>query len=140
MQLSNSSRVVLCLAGSVAIAIGGLILRSPTEFYAMNQIDLGNNVNLLSEIRAPAGALVASGFLMVLGAFISSLTFTATVLAALLYLAYGFSRLLGMVIDGIPASSLVWSGGIEIALGLLCLLCLWNGPRSLSDEQEGRQS
>nr|WP_318700659.1 MULTISPECIES: DUF4345 domain-containing protein [unclassified Roseofilum] len=93
--------------------------------YAMNQIDLGGSVNFLSEIRAPARALFSSGILMLMGAFISQLTFTSTILATLVYLSYGLSRLLGMTIDGIPVASLVWSDGIEIVLGLVCLFCLW---------------
>lgn len=131
MQSTKFLQVVLCLAGGLAIAIGGLILRSPADFYALNQIDLGNNASLLSEIRAPAGFLFASGLLIVLGAFVAQLTFTATFLATLLYLSYGLSRLAGMALDGIPVPSLVWSDGIELLVGLLCLVCLWfHWPRS----------
>ena len=134
MQSSKFLQVVLCLTGGIAIAIGGLILRSPAEFYALNQIDIGGNVNLLSEIRAPAGALFSSGVLIFIGAFVSQLTFTSIVLATLVYLSYGLSRLLGMAIDGIPVASLVWSDGIEIVLGLSCLFCLWfYWPRSDSN-------
>lgn len=128
MLVSNYSRVLLCLAGGIAIAIGGLVLYSPADFYALNHIDLGGNVNLLSEVRAPAGALFASGLVMLIGAFVASLTFTSTILATLVYLSYGCSRLAGMAIDGVPSSSLVWSAGIEIGLGLFCLLYLWREP------------
>lgn len=125
MRVSHFSRILLCLTGGIAIAIGGLVLYSPSDFYALNHIDLGGNINLLSEIRAPAGALFASGLVMLLGVFMTSLTFTSTILATLIYLSYGCSRFAGMAIDGIPSSSLVWSAGIELGLGLLCLLCLW---------------
>ncbi|MGD1906088.1 MAG: DUF4345 domain-containing protein [Leptolyngbyaceae cyanobacterium] len=125
MQPSKFLRVVLCVAGGIAAVIGALILSSPAAFYATNHIDLGNNASLLSEIRAPAGALFVYGLLIVTGAFVSQLTFTATLLATLLYLSYGFSRLAGMAIDGLPALSLVGSDAIEIGLGLLCLFCLW---------------
>jgi hypothetical protein len=125
MQASKFLQVVLCLVGGIAAVIGALILTSPAAFYATNHIDLGNNASLLSEIRAPAGALFAYGLLIVIGAFVSQLTFTATLLATLLYLSYGFSRLAGMAIDGIPVQSLIWADAIEIGLGLLCLFCCW---------------
>ncbi|MDA0267357.1 MAG: DUF4345 domain-containing protein [Cyanobacteria bacterium] len=104
MQPSKFLQVVLCLAGGIAAVIGALILTSPVAFYATNHIDLGNNASLLSEIRAPAGALFAYGLLIVTGAFVPQLTFTATLLATLLYLSYGFSRLVGMAIDGTQPS------------------------------------
>lgn len=124
MPISKFQPVVLCLAGGIAIAIGSLIWFSPVDFYAANQIDIGHNVNLLSEIRAPASALFVSGLLMILGAFIPRLTFTATMLATMIYLSYGLSRLVSMMIDGVPVLSLVWSGGIEMLVGLASLLCL----------------
>ena len=130
---SRFSQVMLCLSGGIAIAIGGLVLYSPADFYAINHIDLGGNLNLLSEVRAPAGALFTSGLLMILGAFIPALTFTSTILATLIYLSYGFSRVLGMIVDGVPSSSLVWSAGIEVILGMVCLICLWSGLKLKSN-------
>ncbi|MEM9805624.1 MAG: DUF4345 domain-containing protein [Cyanobacteria bacterium P01_D01_bin.56] len=124
MKPSKFLQIVLCLAGGIAVLIGASILRSPATFYALNHIDLGGNTNLLSEVRAPAGFLFTSGLLIATGAFVAQLTFTSTLLATLLYLSYGLSRLVGMVIDGIPGNSLVRADGIEIGLGLLCLLCL----------------
>lgn len=135
MQTSKFLQVVLCLAGGVSAVIGALILTSPAAFYATNHIVLGNDASLLSEIRAPAGALFIYGLLIVLGAFVSQLTFTATLLATLLYLSYGFSRLVGMAIDGLPVLSLVGSDAIEIGLGFLCLFCLWRyWPSTLSNQ------
>lgn len=122
--------VILCLAGGIAIAIGTLILRSPAAFYASNHIDIAGNINLLSEIRAPAGFLLTSGLVITAGAFVAPLTFTSTLLATLLYLSYGLSRLMGMAIDGVPVESLVQADEIELGLGLICLICLWiHGPK-----------
>lgn len=125
MKSSKFLQVVLCVTGGIAVLIGVSILRSPATFYALNHIDLGSNVNLLSEVRAPAGFLLTSGLLIAAGAFVAQLTFTSTLLATLLYLSYGLSRLVGMAIDGIPDPSLVQADGIEIGLGLLCLVCLY---------------
>jgi hypothetical protein len=124
MQQSNFQTVVLCLSGVVAIAIGSLVLLSPADFYATNHITIGDDVNLLSEIRAPAGALFSFGILILLGAFISQLTFTSTLLSAVLFLSYGISRAIGILVDGVPTASLVQGGIVEVVIGLVCLLCL----------------
>ncbi|MEB3213527.1 MAG: DUF4345 domain-containing protein [Leptolyngbyaceae bacterium] len=125
MKQSKRLTVVLCLSGLVAIAIGAMILISPADFYATNHITIGDDVNLLSEIRASAGALFASGVLILIGAFVSQLTFTSTLLATVLFLSYGVSRGIGILIDGVPVSSLIQAGVIEIVIGLVCLGCLW---------------
>ncbi|MEM9137996.1 MAG: DUF4345 domain-containing protein [Cyanobacteria bacterium P01_F01_bin.42] len=125
MTVSNLSRVLLLFTGGIAVTIGGLVLYSPSDFYALSHIDFGGDVNLLNQVRASAGALFASGLVMLLGVFIPSLAFTSTVLATLIYLSYGLSRLAGIAIDGVPTSSLVWAAGIEVVLGVLGLLCLW---------------
>ncbi|MEO0868862.1 MAG: DUF4345 domain-containing protein [Cyanobacteria bacterium J06642_11] len=124
MKSSKWLQGVLCLAGGIAILIGASILRSPTTFYALNHIDLGDNLNLLSEVRAPAGFLLASGLLIVMGAFVSQLTFSSILLATVLYFSYGLARLAGMAIDGLPGQSLIWADVIELNLGVLCLIFL----------------
>ena len=72
MTKSKFPKIVLCISGLIAIAIGGIIQISPVDFYAGNNIDLGGNVNLLSEIRASSGALLAYGLLIFTGVFVPS--------------------------------------------------------------------
>lgn len=71
--------------------------------YANNGAELAGNVSLLSEVRAAGAALLASGLLVISGALLQRLTFTSTLVAALLYLSYGLCRILSMAIDGLPA-------------------------------------
>ena len=133
MEKSKFPKIVLCIAGLIAprkadleeIAVGGMIQISPVGFYATNNIDIGGNVNLLSEIRASSGSLLAYGVLIFTGAFVSQLTFTSMVLATLLFLSYGLSRFASMVIDGMPVDSLIGAGVVEVLVGLSCLFCLW---------------
>ncbi|MBP0018719.1 MAG: DUF4345 domain-containing protein [Cyanobacteria bacterium SBLK] len=134
MQNSIFLKIVLYISGLVAIAIAGFILLSPTDFYATNHIDIGGNPNLLSEIRAPAGALLSFGILMLMGAFIPRLAFTSILLSTVLYLAYGLSRFVGMLVDGLPVDSLIWSAVIEVVLGLVSLFCLWKYQLSQSEQ------
>ncbi len=132
MTKSKFPKIVLCISGLIASAIGGMIQISPVDFYAGNNIDIGGNVNLLSEIRASSGALLAYGVLIFTGAFVSQLTFTSMVLATLLFLSYGLSRFASMVVDGMPVNSLIEAGIVEVLVGLFCLFCLWKYRDELS--------
>ena len=119
MEKSKLVNIFLFLSGIIAIAIGGALLFIPEIFQESNGIMLNNDVNLLSEVRAPGGTLFAGGVIMILGIFNSNLRFTSVVLSSLIYFSYGISRLLGMMIDGIPNESLVTATVIEIIFGII---------------------
>jgi hypothetical protein len=121
MKNSKALKVILFVAGLIAISIGGMVLVQPAAFYATSGIDLAGNVSLLNEIRASGGALLAAGILILSGAFVASLTFTAVVVASLLYLSYGLSRILSFTIDGMPSESLVQAAALEVVIGVLCV-------------------
>ena len=124
MKNSKTVKTILLISGVIAAGIGAAILFMPVAFHATTGIELGDNISLLNEMRAPGGALLAIGLLIMLGAFMQKLTFTAAVVASLLYLSYGASRILSMVVDGMPASELVLVAGLEIAIGLACVFAL----------------
>jgi hypothetical protein len=121
MKNSNVVKTVLILSGLIASGIGGTIVFDPVAFYATYGIELAGNINLFNEIRAPGGALLAGGILIMLGAFVDKLTFTSVVVSTLLYLSYGLSRILSMAIDGMPAEGLVQAAALEIVIGLVCV-------------------
>lgn len=114
----TGSKVVLAISGLVAMVIGGAILVTPAAFFASSGVALSADPSLLSEVRAPGGALLVAGLVIALGAFFAELTLTAGVVSALLYLSYGLSRVLGMAVDGMPATGLVVATAVEIGLGL----------------------
>jgi len=117
-------KIVLLVAGLIAIVIGGAIVTIPAVFYATYGIQLGSDVSLLNEIRAPGGALLATGILIFSAAFVTRLTFTSLVVATLLYLSYGLARILSMVIEGMPDEGLVQAAVLEIVIGLVCAFAL----------------
>ena len=121
MKNSKALKTILFISGLMLAGFGGAILFMPAAMAALNGVELGGNASLLSETRAPGGALLASGILVILGAFVAKLTFTSTVVAALVYLSYGLSRILSMAIDGLPAEGLVQVTVLEIATGLVCV-------------------
>lgn len=116
--------VVLWVAGLIAVAIGAAIFLAPGAVYAGNGIELGSDPSLLSETRAPAGALFACGLVIVAGAQSPRFTFTSLWLATVLYLAYGSSRVVSLLVDGAPALGLVVAAVVELAVGVACLACL----------------
>jgi hypothetical protein len=121
MKISKAQRVLLLFAGAVGALIGAAILLVPVAFYASgNGIILGSDPSLLSEVRAPGGALLACSLLIVAGAFSEPLTFTSTLVGAALYSSYGFARILSVALDGLPTTALLVAGAAEVALGLAC--------------------
>jgi hypothetical protein len=117
-------RSLLLVAGLIGATIGASLLLNPIAFQASTGITLPNNPSLLSEVRAPGGALLVSNLLITLGAFVGRLTFPATWLACGLYLSYGLSRLVSMLLDGIPETLLVHATIAELVIGGACAFAL----------------
>jgi len=124
MKNSKVIKAVLIASGLIAALIGGAIVIIPTAFYTAYGIELGGNVSLLNEIRASGGGLLATGILIFSGAFVARMTFTSLVVATILYLSYGLSRIISTIIDGTPAEGLVQSAILEIVIGLVCVFAL----------------
>ncbi len=124
MKNSKALKATLIISGIIGAFVGVEILFLPVTFYETSGIILGSNVSLLNEIRAPGGALLASSVLIIIGAFWSRLTFTSIVLATLLYLSYGLSRILSMIVDGRPAEMLIYVSVLEMVIGLVCAFML----------------
>lgn len=124
MHGSRLFKANLVVSGTILLAIGFTLLIAPAVMHAANGVALGNNPSLLSEIRAPGGALLALGALVLAGVFVSRLRYPATMIAAIVYVAYGMSRLLSMAIDGMPASGIMVATGLEIAIGAVNVVLL----------------
>jgi len=101
-------------------------LFAPVAFEASAGINLGNDVNLLSEMRAPGGAILAAGILILVGAFNASMTFVSILLSTLFYQSYGVARIFSMVVDGMPGASLTGATIVEMVIGGLSLLVMIN--------------
>jgi hypothetical protein len=124
MHGSGVIKANLLVSGTILLAIGCALLVMPATMHAANGVDLGKNPSLLSEVRAPGGALFALGILVFAGVFVSGLRYPAMMIAAIVYLAYGLSRLLSMAIDGMPAPGIVIAAGIEIMIGAINVVLL----------------
>ncbi len=123
-KLVKTRMALLLVAGALLILIGTLILASPADFYAANDIELGANLSLVNELKAPAGLLLAAGLFMIGAIFVRSQADTALWLAALIYLSYAGARVGSMAFDGVPAAGLVQAAAIEGIVGIACLAVL----------------
>ncbi|MGI9232854.1 MAG: DUF4345 domain-containing protein, partial [Woeseiaceae bacterium] len=112
MEISNLrsmlvSRLVLLVSGLVASGIAVAILIAPDAFYASYGIELGGDNNLTNELKAPAGALLLAGATILAGSIRTRLIVLSMTTAAAVYLSFGLSRFLSMIVDGVPHDSLV---------------------------------
>ena len=123
-KLAKTQKALLLVAGALLILVGTFIIASPADFYASNNIQLGANVSLLNEPKAPAGLLLVAGLFMIGAIFVRSQADTALWLAALIYLSYAGSRFVSMVFDGVPSAGLVQAAALEGIVGLACLAVL----------------
>ena len=120
---------LLLIAGSLLCSIGLSILTTPHEFYAVNGINLGKDISLMSEVRAPASLLVTAGIFVFSAPFIGTLRDRALGLAALIYLSYALGRTYSIVVDGYPSPGLVQAAGIEMVIGLAALVAMATSKR-----------
>lgn len=124
MKDLNVIRFVLALFGLIGLLIGGALLFVPIAFEASAGVVVHPEVNLLSEFRAFGGLLLVGGVVIVLGALYSRFTHLSLLTAALVYGSIGLSRVVGMLIDGIPSSSLISATTVEVAIALISLAFL----------------
>lgn len=118
------TRGLLLVSGMIATGIAATILLAPTAFYGGYGIDIGANVDLANELKAPAGALLLAGLVMMVGIFKPEFTVSSLATSAAVYLSYGLSRILSIVVDGVPNSALLSATAIEIAIGAICAMDL----------------
>lgn len=122
---------LLFFAGIIGIVVGGAQLIIPVAFESSAGIDLGTDSNLLSEMRAAGGTLLVAGILILSGVFISGIAYLSVIISTLFYISYGLSRIISMVADGMPGSSLLIATVAEIVVGLLSLYVMltWSGKK-----------
>jgi len=110
------TQLFLALSGALSLAIGLSVLVIPHAFFASNHIALGSDPNLMSEIRAPGGLLLAAGLIMLWGVISKRNRHIALQTAIVVFGMYGISRLLSLILDGIPSTALIIALAIELIL------------------------
>ncbi|HBQ49676.1 MAG TPA: DUF4345 domain-containing protein [Hyphomonas atlantica] len=129
------TRILLAVSGTTGLTIGLAILFRPHAFLASSGISLGSDASLLSEIRAPGGLLLLGSLVTLSGAIRHNLMQTGLVFSALIYSTYGLSRLVSIVLDGIPSPSLQLAALIELVIGALSLFALLQHGKISGEEK-----
>lgn len=120
MQLTRYQKITLGVGGVTALAIGTLITLAPHAFYASYGITLGQDPNLLNELRAPGAGLAVFGVLMLAGIVRAAMAPIALAVALTVYLAFPVGRVLGIFMDGMPSSNVIGALIFEVVVaGLL---------------------
>lgn len=110
------TRIFLALSGLIGLIIGIAVLFLPHALFASNHVMLGADPNLLSEIRAPGGFLLMAGATIIYGAIKARLLRMALFLVAAVFGTYGLSRVVSLVVDGAPSSTLMSALALEIVI------------------------
>lgn len=123
--------IYLTLSGLLLLVIGGAILLAPHAFHASNDIALGNNPTLLSEIRAPGGLLTAVAIVGLISVVQYRLRAFAMPLLALVYGSFGLARLISIAQDGMPADSILAAAALELTIGIMGIAIVWQRKSAL---------
>lgn len=127
MKSTISMSLYLLLTGVIGMVVGGMQLLIPVFFFKFaDGVTLGTDLNLFNEIRASGGGLMVMGAMIIAGLFYKNWRYPATVIASVLYLSYGVSRVFSLVSDGKPGADLIHVMLVELLLGFMGLLALAN--------------
>jgi len=120
--MRHLSTLLLVVSGVGLAAVGGLMTFAPTILFGSNGVQIGIDPNLLSEIRGPGGVLFVTGLLLIAAVATRHLRGFASGVAAVVLLGTALGRIVSLMSDGIPASSLQAALLLEIILGGLCVV------------------
>ena len=134
--MNKLTTLFLVIAGALLLVIGLMILMAPHAFHGSNGIALGNDPNLLSEVRAPGGLLTACGVLILAGALQRAWRPQVLALTVLVYGSFGLARVLSMVLDGLPSASLVAATALELAAAAMGVWVQRRSRRTVADGNE----
>ena len=122
MKLTRFQKIALGIGGVTALGIGAFILAAPHGFYASYGISLGQDPNLLSELRAPGAGLAALGAVILAGLVRATLAPVALAAALTVYLAFPAGRIVSLAVDGMPSGSVLGALAIEVTIAGLLLV------------------
>lgn len=115
-MIGISTRIALAGSGAILGLIGSALIVSPKSFLETSGIMVERDAGLMSELTAPAGTLLVTSALMILGAIRQRFTDAELVAGAIVYGAYGAGRLVSMVLHGMPSQSLITATLIELGI------------------------
>jgi hypothetical protein len=101
------------------IYFGGATLLMPMELKASFDIPIPHDMNVLNDTRAFSMLSFVIGLFRVLGAFKNRLTYAATLIVFIQFLALGCGRLVSIMIDGTPVEGNIIGMSNEFFFGIV---------------------
>ncbi|WP_350289290.1 DUF4345 domain-containing protein [uncultured Croceitalea sp.] len=122
--------IVLSLSALLLIFVGISRLSNPIKTYLKSSgIQLGNDPNLLNEMRGVSSVMLFAGIIIVLGTFMAKLSLTSHIVAILIFIGFVIGRLISLKTDGKPGKQITQGIVFELVLGLanvFCLISIWS--------------
>lgn len=115
------TRIILAGSGALLGLIGGALMFKPKLFLTMNEAIVEYDPSLMSEVTAPTGILVATGILMLLGAFKRRFSNMGLTYGAIVYGSYGLSRLISQHLHGTPSDQLIVATQLELGIAAILI-------------------
>jgi hypothetical protein len=125
MRNSIVLKAILLGLGIVLLVFGGWRVIDIVGFFAFNGIELGHDVSMLNEVRAGGGLVVGSALVVISGAFFPRMAFTSTILSVVVFLSFGFARLYGIAVDGIPSATILQGLFTEFVMGSIGIFAFY---------------
>lgn len=120
--------IFLACAALVAWVIGAALTFLPVQFRESYGLSTPLDASLLSEVRAPGGALVGLGVLMATGCLRAAWRPAGLAVAAATFLGYGLARVVGLLVDGRVSSDLLAAAAVELVVGAVAAWLLAQEP------------
>ncbi|MEE4185987.1 MAG: DUF4345 domain-containing protein [Gammaproteobacteria bacterium] len=117
------TKATLAGSGAVLGLAGGAMMFAPGTFLAMSDVFVEPSPGLMSELTAPSGVLLFAGALMILASVKQRFVTRGLITGAIIYGSYGTSRLVSMIIYGVPSNSLITATAIELCVAALLVSC-----------------
>ncbi|MDO3387933.1 DUF4345 domain-containing protein [Gilvimarinus sp. SDUM040013] len=124
MHTTISKRLVLFLAATTALYVGGNLMYSPDALYQGFEITLPSGAGIRSDLRGVGTLILVSGVYLLLGCLQQRLQRSAAHLGILLYGSFLAGRLLSLILDGVPSNPILFALGAEAVILYLLLASL----------------
>ena len=110
-------RIVLAATALVLIGVGIAATFTTAAFYGGYGIALTSAPELASELRALGATLLLLGIVIGVGAVKEGWLFPSAIVGAAVMLGLALGRVGSAIVDGMPATSVIAAGVIELVLG-----------------------
>jgi hypothetical protein len=111
-------RLAVGAAALILLAVGLWMFADPIAYQAGMGVEIPRDPSLLSDLRAQAGALLGFAALLGLATLRPRHIALAAPGGAVLFLAYGLSRVVAMSVDGMPIAGLIAATIVELVVGV----------------------